>query len=100
MVQSAAQVAGQARGQQHQRQPPRRHLNYGSIEGTDVDWVHFSTLYISGFLVFSPLRLAALGSLLQKLSGENPPQYAKRVTVIQQAVDNWHVIVKFMGYAD
>lgn len=35
--------------------------------------------------------------VLKKLSGENPPQYAKRVTVIQQAVDNWHVIVKFMG---
>lgn len=35
--------------------------------------------------------------VLKKLSGENPPQYAKRVTVVQQAVDNWHVVVKFMG---
>lgn len=35
--------------------------------------------------------------VLKKLSGENPPQYAKRVAVVQQAVDNWHVIVKFMG---
>ncbi len=40
----------------------------------------------------SPVVLAAA----QSVSGEAPPFYAKRPTVMQQELDNWHVVVKWM----